>query len=876
MASLKKYKKKVKGRSYKKRAKQSKQKLKKTIKDEKKSKGFWKDVCILKRAQYCTFNSMYFMLYKHDSEELKKPVWRIYKTHGGDVSGDNLFIGVDKGSTNPPEEEERIRNSTCDSSGHEKACLPKDTFECQKKQNKRFAKWLKKGMIDLFIVDDKDFGFRDKNRFMLTENKKNTDIYIGEGKKCTGKKKRNAGLIQVNKVLKNINTANDARSASIGNPKGFILLMHHPIPKTVTEEEDQKKEKKKNIFWHSIVNGAKKSADFSRNNSNYKTTRDNWRKILNRLVLITKIDDLRISGAQIRDNLSIESTVNDVYKALDKQFKDLFRCRIVIVHAAPHGLICFHRARGSKKFSAKVVYNPKTFLLEKCRQENKEEGRMMGYGGLLAATLTKAFKIENYDIDRVIKKTLEGALIEGMEYSRILFREGYPVKLKEEPEEKENSIKYKKMFKNVFNVSYPVEKKSDSDGKPPFPFTCLNLEHAQLKAEKKEKENAWSVLKRIKKDLKDKNEDPIDPIEIALKGEKYLHQKKIPFGRFNNLTTVDREEIEELNILRSLISNYLVGHSSTPLAIAVFGPPGAGKSFSVIQIGQMVGMEKEQFQTFNLSQFSSEKDLFVALQQVRNISITGKVPLVFWDEFDSSFGEKRLGWLKYFLQATQDGEFVENGITYGIGRSIFVFAGGTSERFDDFADQIKTDPTFFKNVKGPDFISRLKGKLDIKGINIDSSEEKDVSKKTFTETLALQSSDGKSRSKLLKINLEENIKKSKEDTKRTDASQDKMSELQLCIRRALLLRGLAKTNAKHLFKDKKKGDGELNIDSNVVRALLDPEVRYRHGVRSMEAIFAMSNLNDHDYFSAAQLPDIRQLELHMEEGCAEKFLASLS
>ena len=119
--------------------------------------------------------------------------------------------------------------------------------------------------------------------------------------------------------------------------------------------------------------------------------------------------------------------------------------------------------------------------------------------------------------------------------------------------------------------------------------------------------------------------------------------------------------------------------------------------------------------TFNLSQFDSPDDLLSALHQVRDVGLSGKIPLVFWDEFDTSLAETPLGWLRYFLAPMQDGKFQEGQISHPIGRAIFVFAGGTSASMAEF-DKGATSRTF-ESAKGPDFVSRLKGYINVLGPN---------------------------------------------------------------------------------------------------------------------------------------------------------------
>ena len=88
----------------------------------------------------------------------------------------------------------------------------------------------------------------------------------------------------------------------------------------------------------------------------------------------------------------------------------------------------------------------------------------------------------------------------------------------------------------------------------------------------------------------------------------------VPYLKCNFLFTIDRNEIESLRNIRKLILQYIAGRSSKPFNLAVFGPPGAGKSFAVEQIAYSIFDkddfdDKATFLTFNLSQFKDETEL---------------------------------------------------------------------------------------------------------------------------------------------------------------------------------------------------------------------------------------------------------------------------
>jgi len=116
---------------------------------------------------------------------------------------------------------------------------------------------------------------------------------------------------------------------------------------------------------------------------------------------------------------------------------------------------------------------------------------------------------------------------------------------------------------------------------------------------------------------------------------------------------------------------------------------------------------------FNLSQFKDADDLVGAFHQVRDHALAGKTPVVFWDEFDSD----KLKWLRYFLAPMQDGAFQERQLRHSVGKCVFVFAGGTSWTFEEFKTPAATAVDDFTLAKGPDFVSRIAGFLDIAGPN---------------------------------------------------------------------------------------------------------------------------------------------------------------
>lgn len=309
-----------------------------------------------------------------------------------------------------------------------------------------------------------------------------------------------------------------------------------------------------------------------------------------------------------------------------------------------------------------------------------------------------------------------------------------------------------------------------------------------------------------------------DPIVIDLQTDRFLGKKPpvhIPLARFNDLIVVDRDEIEAYRSIQSLMRQYIKNQEENkPLNLGLFGPPGSGKSFGVREVAKSIaGKERIPVMEFNLAQFSDPKDLAIPFIRIKNESSHAVVPLAFFDEFDCPLRGENLGWLRYFLAPMQDGEFRHESDILKTGKAIFVFAGGTSASFREFSREVgysEQERGIFVQAKGPDFVSRLDGKIDTVGIN------------------------------------------------RRDGRADNSHAL----RRAILIRNWLRR--KHLI-----GRNQRALVSRDFAMKLLSIGEFKHGARSLTKILEMCVTTN----GMLHLPPADQLSMHMPESDTEKLLA---
>lgn len=495
-----------------------------------------------------------------------------------------------------------------------------------------------------------------------------------------------------------------------------------------------------------------------------------WEQLIahyaDRLVVVVAVSDLRKANLQIGYGLSWEQISSEVIHAVTND-PDLSKPSAVVVTLGTTGAVVVHRTGGNN-----LIFDPYAHE-EDWRRDHP--GMCIGYTSCYVAGLVRELMTASGD------PQLCNAVKQGVYAARILHQAGYA----------------EGDGRTLVDLRFPVGKVTEALGAMDVPLATVRLSNLC---------EGWTILSRRR---------PLDIKNVAadvLRSGPEASLADIPLERIGSWASADRTEIEHIRSLRNIMAEYVAQpHPLRPLSLAVFGPPGSGKSFAVKEIARALMPGRLNPLEFNLSQFESHEELPAALHRIRDAALRHELPLVFWDEFDTPRQGHDLGWLRYFLAPMQDGEFREGGLAHPIGPAVFIFAGGVHATMASFRKAAEANPA----AKGRDFLSRLRGFLNILGLNPHGEGDEAWP-----------------------------------------------------LRRALLLRSLLLRKAEQLFDTER----QVHIDEGVLRAFLQVG-EYRHGARSMESIIDMSALSGKLMFERSCLPAPHQLGLHVD---AAEFLQLVS
>jgi len=559
-----------------------------------------------------------------------------------------------------------------------------------------------------------------------------------------------------------------------------------------------------------------------------------------RLVVVVAIRDLRSSEIRVSQGISWERTALDLARELSQSplLEGLRRARHVVVTLHGEGALWMERsesgAEGGALYRFKLLFDPGCTEGEWSQEVCGPDGNAYGFQSTFAAAVATHLALGG-------GAGLQAGIETGLRATRLLRAVGHGLASKDSaPELPTRALAAVILNEGGTGPSAVQPKLPPADlsrlgrfGQAPLPGSVLTGGGAALGAGSVTPCPApakWRILEAS--DGRAASDQPLYGLgrRVALLGLEGL--KNVPYASFGKLFTADRDEIEALRNIQRLMQAYDDNKTETkPLSLAVFGPPGAGKSFGIKQIAETALRGKKSFLEFNLSQFEDSPDLIGAFHQVRDKVLEGGTPIVFWDEFDS----QNYRWLQYLLAPMQDGKFQEGQITHPIGRCIFVFAGATCYDLQSFGPpekpwsskeealkEHKQATTEFRLKKGPDFKSRLHGNLNVLGPN---------RRQCFHPA-----------------------------NPPGEQWVDDPTDVCFPVRRAILLRSWL-----GLMDPKKKQSRErLNMDPGLLATFIEVG-HYSHGARSMEKIvMAVKQDGKHGYHRSA-LPTNEVLEMNVKE-----------
>lgn len=353
-------------------------------------------------------------------------------------------------------------------------------------------------------------------------------------------------------------------------------------------------------------------------------------------------------------------------------------------------------------------------------------------------------------------------------------------------------------------------------------------------------------------------DEPTLARNVMIHGERSITSAGIPIAKYGNLVLTQRHELEIFREFASILKAYENTGFASPLNIGVFSEPGAGKSFAISQI--LASLNSQIIDTkpisFDLSQFSSETDLIEAFRMIASHSASGKVPTVFWDEYDSNRDGRSFGWLQSLLEPMQ----ARNHASGSLGRAIFVFAGSRFKQREDLFDCEFLDRTGLLFTKDSPTIADLR--------NLPHSFDTD-----FMDSLEQRLKGEKS---LGVGNLISDEKLTKFRSFVSNKGLDFKSRLHFCIqispinkvgtdsgylyKRALMARFKLKEHDPDVFRGNR-----LEIDEKTISALLSPDVRFIHGARSFENTIKTIALGYGPIMDSSRIATVYALGNHIQD-----------
>lgn len=196
--------------------------------------------------------------------------------------------------------------------------------------------------------------------------------------------------------------------------------------------------------------------------------------------------------------------------------------------------------------------------------------------------------------------------------------------------------------------------------------------------------------------------------------------------------TLDHQHRGEIQKLINEIRAYLGDASrKRPFNALMLAAPGAGKSHFIRQLANAMGNERVQAVTFNMATMQSPDDMAQPIDELRNLKVNDRFPLLFLDEFDSDPSR-----YPALLPLLWDGELQISHRDLKLGKAVIVLAGSNPDlpKVMDEAAKMRLENDnaegFVPASKLVDLLSRISGgvitipDLDLRSENRDRRVDK--------------------------------------------------------------------------------------------------------------------------------------------------------
>jgi hypothetical protein len=217
-----------------------------------------------------------------------------------------------------------------------------------------------------------------------------------------------------------------------------------------------------------------------------------------------------------------------------------------------------------------------------------------------------------------------------------------------------------------------------------------------------DQEKVRASRKLIQDCIIEANEKPDGRLFLALQASENL---------LAGYATLDDQHRSEIQKLIKSITTYLRDRSrKRPFNALMLAAPGAGKSHFINQLAATMKDEEVQAVTFNMATMQSAEDMAQPIDELRNLKVNDRYPLLFLDEFDSDPSR-----YPSLLPLLWDGELQIGHRDLKLGKAVIVLAGSdpdlpkTMDQAGEMRVQVEMREGPVGSGKLVDLLSRVNG-----------------------------------------------------------------------------------------------------------------------------------------------------------------------